>query len=89
MQKFLKAFEERVKSFGREKRGAVGKVIVTSVIGAVIAAVLIANLAPSVFGNLGNATLFSSAPSWVSPTLSIIAGAGFIYLLWEAMVGNR
>jgi ABC-type proline/glycine betaine transport system permease subunit len=56
---------------------------INKAIGMVFLIVVIAALAPTIFGaqGLGNATLFSNAPVWLLPLLLISAGIGLVKLL--------
>ena len=58
-------------------------------IGAVVLVSVIVALAPTIFNDLANANFTGSAPAWVSTTLPIIVGAGFVFLLWRMFSKSR
>lgn len=60
--------------------------VMTKLIGALIAVVLIAALGGTIFGSSGlnNSAFTAAAPAWVVTVLPVIAGAGLIFLLWRA-----
>lgn len=61
------------------------------IVGILVAVLLVAVLAGTIFGylgtgasGLGNATANPSAPSWLSPVLIVVVGIALLYLVLKA-----
>lgn len=86
MRKITELNKKRKLDMFHDHRGAVGKGIVFTMVGLIIAIVVITALAPEVFTNLAlfNASASPNAPSWLFTVLPIVIGAGLLFLVIRA-----
>lgn len=75
-----------------QKRGFGDNKVISYLIGGLIAIVLIAALAPTMFnflgtgtGGLGNTSENPSVPTWLSPVAIILLAVGLLYMLYRAI----
>lgn len=59
------------------------KGVIYALIGGVVVIFLVSALAPDVFQNLTD--MNASVPTWVKTALTVITGAGLIFLIWRAV----
>ena len=46
-------------------------------------------LAPTMFDSIQNLTGVTGVPSWVTTILPLVVGAGLVFLIWRAIMGNK
>lgn len=81
---------EKAKLLKLQKRGQANvNNKITYLVGSLIVVVLATALAPEMFANITNLSNNSDVPGWLPSVVTVVVGAGIVFLIWKTIGGNK